>query len=72
MKLSQTGPETNAFGELISKPIAESLEERFLLDKGYEMARSFGAEDAMWVRGPNSFMHLQMEVRSDVFLGIGS
>lgn len=70
MKLTQTGPDINSAGELISQVVAESSDIEFLRQEGYRIADTFNVKDIIWVQGPLPSKHLSLEIRQHVFLGI--
>lgn len=70
MKLSQTGPDSDKAGELVTRVVAESADVEVLRQEGYRIAQELGAKDMMWVQGPLSSKSLRMRVAENIFLGI--
>jgi hypothetical protein len=57
MWLTQTGPDQDAVGELVSRRIAESNDIDSLKAIGLEIAAALGAEEVMWSWGPVCTWH---------------
>lgn len=70
MKLSQTGPEIDEAGQLISRVVAESADIEFLRQEGYRIAEGLDVRDTLWVEGPTPSRRLRMEISQNTFLGI--
>lgn len=70
MKFSQTGPESDGAGELVTRVLAESSDIEALRQEGYTTAQTLGASDVMWVQGPQSSKRQRMQIAPNIFLGI--
>ncbi len=78
MKLMQSGPETDAAGERVSKLIEKSNDLDRLKNHGLDIARKMDSPDARWVTktpivGSNRIENAkdwQLEIAEDCFLGI--
>lgn len=57
MKLTQSGPEQDAAGEVISKLVAESDDLDELKRIGLGIADNMKAYDALWLWGPSRHRH---------------
>lgn len=70
MKLSQTGPDSDKAGELVTRVMVESNDIEVLRQEGYRIAHALGARDKMWVQGPDPSKQLRMQITESIFLGI--